>query len=300
MSTSQKSFSEPYSTLSLKGRAKQIYEQEISKFLEQFRKFAGIAAAQAEPRQLSKYLKAQLEEGLSLYQARIHRAAIQRWYKEQYGKRLFLELPKEKQVAKRLRVLSHEEIELLFQHLGTHVCATLLRLIYTSGLRLNEALDLKSKDIDFCSLKIHVCDPKGKLKRKTVFSASLKNDLRLLLRDSHIDEYIFSLRKATGGKRSKPLSRRTPQLYLTDACREANLGRITISDLRDNFAIHLLQTGLDWHYLTDLMGFRNKQSVLRYKIYVSSAKVNIFSPLDHFRFSKEQLAEDVVHKKENL
>jgi len=55
------------------------------------------------------------------------------------------------------------------------------KLLYGSGLRLNEALALRVKDLDFARGEILVRDGKGRKDRRTVLPQSIQEELRRLL-----------------------------------------------------------------------------------------------------------------------
>ncbi|MCP4371306.1 MAG: tyrosine-type recombinase/integrase, partial [Deltaproteobacteria bacterium] len=93
-------------------------------------------------------------------------------------------------------VLSKQEILQLFDHLKG---AQLLmgRVIYGGGLRLNECLKLRIKDIDFERSCVMIRSGKGDKDRQTLLPESLKNDLR---------EHIDSVRDMYDKDRKEDLS----------------------------------------------------------------------------------------------
>jgi integron integrase len=74
-------------------------------------------------------------------------------------------------------VLSTEEVRAVLQHMSG-VCQTIARLLYGSGLRLNEALQLRVKDLDFAQLQLQIRDSKGMESRITMLPASVVEELR--------------------------------------------------------------------------------------------------------------------------
>lgn len=79
-------------------------------------------------------------------------------------------------------VLTREEVRTI---LGSMDCAPKLvaTLLYGGGLRLNECLELRFKDIDFTTNQILVRDGKGQKDRITTLPASVKEPLLGHLRD---------------------------------------------------------------------------------------------------------------------
>jgi integron integrase len=74
-------------------------------------------------------------------------------------------------------VLKRQEIHRIFSHLGgTHLL--MARLVYGCGLRVQECVSLRVKDIDFEQSALTVRSGKGDKDRITVLPDSLKNDLQ--------------------------------------------------------------------------------------------------------------------------
>ncbi|QNM84295.1 tyrosine-type recombinase/integrase [Polaribacter pectinis] len=67
-------------------------------------------------------------------------------------------------------VLSVEEIKSIFNNLTNLKHKTLLSLLYSGGLRIGEALNLKITDIDSKRMLIHIKQAKGKKDRYTILS----------------------------------------------------------------------------------------------------------------------------------
>ena len=74
-------------------------------------------------------------------------------------------------------VLSHGEVMRLLEHLGG-VHRLMVELLYGSGVRRNELLSLRVKDIDFELSTITVRSGKGDKDRTTLLPERLKEPLR--------------------------------------------------------------------------------------------------------------------------
>ena len=74
-------------------------------------------------------------------------------------------------------VLTREEVKrIVSETRGT--AALIAKLLYGSGLRLNKALTLRVKDLDFGRGEILVRDGKGRKDRRTVLPQSIQEELR--------------------------------------------------------------------------------------------------------------------------
>ena len=77
-----------------------------------------------------------------------------------------------------------------------HKC--IVSLLYASGLRLNELLNLKPKDIESERMVVLVRAGKGNRDRYTILGESLLKDLRTYYKEYQPTEYLFE--GANGGK----------------------------------------------------------------------------------------------------
>lgn len=77
-------------------------------------------------------------------------------------------------------VLTKDEVFATVQQLSG-VYQLLIKLLYGTGLRLNEGLSLRVKDIDFAQNQITVRDPKGNESRVTMLPESIAEELKINL-----------------------------------------------------------------------------------------------------------------------
>jgi len=82
-------------------------------------------------------------------------------------------------------VLSKEKIQHIFSHLSG-VNLLIAHLLYGSGLRLQECLQLRIKDVEMTTNTIVVYSGKGDKDRQTVLPASIKEKLEEQIRNVHI------------------------------------------------------------------------------------------------------------------
>jgi len=106
-------------------------------------------------------------------------------------------------------VLSLSEVKRVIDNVKNYKSQTVLMTIYSAGLRLSEAINLKIKDIDSDRMEIRVEQGKGRKDRYTILSKVLLERLR---------EYYKSYRPPEGkkeylfaGKEGKPINGSTIQ-----------------------------------------------------------------------------------------
>lgn len=177
-------------------------------------------------------------------------------------------------------VFTRDEIAMLLNSIQNLKHRTMIALIYSSGLRLAELLNLKVRDVNLERLSIHVKEGKGKKDRITIFSDKIADDLRSFMEGKRGDEFIFLASGTDRHGRSHPLSGRTVQKVLEKALEKAGINKkASPHDLRHSFATHLLENGISLRHIQALLGHKNIATTSIYtKVYDPQLK-GIRSPL---------------------
>lgn len=114
-------------------------------------------------------------------------------------------IPRPHSVKRLPIVLSPGEVKSILEHVVSLQYRTILMLIYSSGLRLSEALHLKIQDIDSSRMEIRVEQGKGKKDRYTLLSEIMLNKLREYYKEHKPSDWLFA------GKEGKLISNSTIQ-----------------------------------------------------------------------------------------
>jgi len=186
-----------------------------------------------------------------------------------------LERPKKE---KRLPgVLSLEEVQRLLGEIQNTKHLAIISMIYSSGLRISELINIKVSDIDSGRMQIRVSQSKGKKDRMTLLSEKMLLLLRTYFKRYKPQYWLFE--GQTGGKYSKT----SIQKVFHRAKKAARIRKhATVHTLRHSFATHLLESGTDLRYIQELLGHGSSKTTEIYT-HVSTRKLsNIKSPLDSF------------------
>jgi integrase/recombinase XerD len=173
-------------------------------------------------------------------------------------------------------VLSQQEVQALFSVIKNLKHRAILMTVYSAGLRLNEAAQLKVSDIDSQRMMIRVEQGKGDKDRYTLLAKRTLDILREYWKAYRPQGWLFS-----GHSIEKPISSRTIQKVFEEALHRAEIQKpATVHTLRHSFATHLLESGTDLYHIQHLLGHRNPQTTTIYLHLSRKDLVSVTSPID--------------------
>ncbi|RME85434.1 MAG: integron integrase [Caldilineae bacterium] len=213
-------------------------------------------------------------------------------------------------------VLTREEVKRILDQLSG-VPLLIVQLLYGAGLRLNECLRLRVKDLDFAQKQIIVRDGKGAKDRVSVLPQSvhlpLQEHLRQvrILHQKDLDagfgevflpdalarkypsaacewpwQWVFPASRISTDPRSSVMRRHhldpsVVQKAVREAARRADISkRVTPHTFRHSFATHLLEAGYDIRTVQELLGHKDVKTTMIYTHVMNAGPYAVRSPLD--------------------
>ena len=213
-------------------------------------------------------------------------------------------------------VLSVSEVRSVLSHMRgvARLCASLM---YGSGLRLSECIQLRVKDIDFDRSEIMVRVGKGNKDRRVplprlastalrvqiervqkqferdlrsgVMGAPLPGALERKMPSADRDwswQYVFPaarvyVERETGKRRRHHIHDSAIQRAVAEAVRSSGIAkRATCHSLRHSFATHLLESGSDIRTIQELLGHTSLQTTMIYTHVLNRGGLGVQSPAD--------------------
>lgn len=157
-------------------------------------------------------------------------------------------------------VLSPEEVDAFFRHVGTLRYKAALMTAYGAGLRVSEVVRLKITDIDSQRQLIRVEQGKGKKDRYAMLSERLLKVLQAWWRIERSRDWLFP-----GSRPDRHMDAATLQLVCRQAAEMAGIvKRVRVHTLRHSFATHLLEDGTELRVIQELPGHTRIDTTARY------------------------------------
>ena len=213
-------------------------------------------------------------------------------------------------------VLTRAEVRQLLESVDG-VVSLIVRLLYGSGLRLFEALELRVKDLDLEKRELLIRDGKGRKDRRTMLPDAMVEPLRLHLaqtRDQHARDlaagsglvalpdalrvkypsapgewpwqWVFAAArhytdKLTGELRRHHVHETVVQRAVRSAARRLGVTKpVTPHALRHSFATHPLEDGYDIRTIQELLGHKDVSTTMIYTHVLNRGPRGVRSPLD--------------------
>jgi len=265
--------------LALKGYSKKTCSAYLF-YLKDFLKFTDHIGSPPEKEQIKDYLYYLIcERKLSEASIRQARASLKVLCTQTFGLQWSsMDLPARKTQKRLPSFYNFDEVILILKSSANLKHKALLTLIYSSGLRLSESVNLKMTDINRAKMKLLVRQGKGAKDRYTILS-----DLALLILEKYYKAYQPQTWLFPGpGRGDKPLSPRAVQHAFHQAKLKSGINKEGgVHALRHSFATHFLESGGGIFQLQKFLGHKKLKTTLLYA-HVVEEKINAISPLDYF------------------
>lgn len=223
---------------------------------------------------LKNYLFSKTKRQLSSQTISLYANAINYLYLQIYKMNNYTPLKHPKKSQKLPVVLSKKEILKIVAQIKNPKHSLMIRIAYSSGLRVSEVVNLKVRDVDFESNTIMIRNGKGRKDRLTVLSEKIKPDLQKFVVFKNLHDFVFASER--GGK----LTTTTLQKIFQRALVKSKIKKsATFHSLRHSFATHLLENGVDIRYVQELLGHANIRTTQIYTHVTNPKLKNIKSPL---------------------
>ena len=203
------------------------------------------------------------------------------------------QLPMRKEKKTVYKVLTKEELSTFFNIVEDYKFKTIFMLIYGSGLRIGEVVNLHVGDIDSKNMRIFVREGKGNKERYTILSQASLEMMRKYwkIRGKVETDKLFL------NELNKPINQYVIRTHFRKYRRKAKLDeKVTVHTLRHCFATDLIERGATLIQVKELMGHSNIRSTMEY-VHIANIDIEIKSPLDVFLKGEGENGKDTRNNK---
>jgi site-specific recombinase XerD len=228
-------------------RTVKTYVSWVSRFAKHFQQ----SPARLGPEEIRAYQLHLIEQKLSWSSFNQAVCALRSLYRLTLRRDFVVESVPFAKVKKPLpTVLSVDEVRRLLAAVDRRKSRTALSLIYATGARLSEAVQLRVADIDGERMQVHIRCGKGGKPRMVPMSGMLRELLREYWRVERPQGYLFP-----GKNAGRYLCKTTVQKACFLARLRARIEKpASAHTLRHSYATHLLELGVDLRTIQRLLG----------------------------------------------
>jgi len=174
------------------------------------------------------------------------------------------------------KILNEKEVIRIFQQLSEIRNKCMIALIYSAGLTPSEIIYLKRHHIHFNSMKIYISSPHEGEGRFVVLADKVRSFLKEYFKKYNPEIWLFETLPGI------QYSRRKLQRAFKEAVIRSGVTKpATLTILKNSFAVHLIEKGVDIRFIQEMMGHKNSKTTMKYLKVSKRDLKTIKSPLDN-------------------
>src|SRR3989338_7135420 len=245
--------------------------------IERFLKFTNKNLDKISKKDVREFLENLSEKGKSGSTMNVYHMAIRFLFEEILDKRIWIDINYSKVPEKIPIILTKDEIQKLFSSIENQKHKLMIELLYSSGMRVSELVNLTVKDLDIENSYGWVRRGKGGKDRLFILAESLKPKIIRLISEKNLspENCFFSNNK------KEKYTTRTIQQILKKSSRKSKIGKnVNPHALRHSFATHLIENGYSVSEVQGLLGHKSPETTLIYLHTAAPTLIKVRSPLD--------------------
>lgn len=151
-----------------------------------------------------------------------------------------------------------------------HRDRAIIDTLYATGVRISELLNIKLGDVKWETHQIWIREGKGNKERFVLFTYACAERLETYLQSrKDSSEYLIS------NGRGEALSYPSVEQMFKKLSKDLGF-KVTPHTLRHTFAAHLMEKGMEFHYIQELLGHVNVNSTRIYTRLMNSAQKKLY------------------------
>ena len=235
-------------------------------YLNELFKFTGKIHSRILFEDIKKFLEhLSIEKNYSGSSLNLARSAISFYYEKMLEKYTVSKI-RVKKVGKKLpNVLTKQEVKRIIDAASNLRDKLIIQMMYSCGLRVSEAVNIKLEDLDTSRLTGIVRSGKGNKDRVIQLNPPLVNSIESYVKTKKLPSmFLFSKSNGT------PYTIRTFQIIIKKLAEKAGITKRVHSHIfRHAFGTHLVEKGIDIVRVQGMMGHSNLETT---KLYINLSK----------------------------
>ncbi|MGR3809274.1 tyrosine-type recombinase/integrase [Jiulongibacter sp. NS-SX5] len=210
--------------------------------------------------------------------------ALKLFYDVIFNRKLGIKSTGESKEEKLPDILSKEQIKKIFYAVTNIKHKAVLLLIYNTGLRISEVIQLKVEDLDLINGTIKVKNKEEGYRHLSLAPNIIDYIKRYFVKEGPTD-ILFP------GEKGTPYSSRNVQLFFQSALQKAGLKdtNATVHTLRHSYAVHALESGMDIHLLQYILGHKFLQTTSIYNQLANVDLSKLRNPVEDINLNEGEL-----------
>ncbi len=256
--------------LKLKG-CSELTIRNYTWFVDKFLAFSKKNTEELNEEDAKKYL-ADLIETKSRSTVSLAASSLRYFFSEVLKKPIEgVKLPKKEKTLP--EILSKDEIKKMIELADTYKSKIILKILYSSGMRVSELVNLKVSDLNLDEKIGWIRKGKGRKDRLFMLSEKLIPELENYFKKRQGYVYVLS--------KEKPLTPRNIQKIIKNLAFKIGIQKkVTPHTIRHSYATHLLEAGVDIRKIQVLLGHENLQTTQIYTHLSAEELKKVKNPLD--------------------
>jgi len=271
-STALKGFEEEMSVAGYSPRTIEMYVCYVEEFLG----FFGKPPRSAKRQDVISFLAKKKAENAKGATMALAYAALKSFFHSHLKHKIMDDIKRPKKGKKLPVVMTKGEVRAIINAASTKRDKLILELLYSSGLRVSEAVKLKTSELDLSEKTATVRGGKGNKDRLVILSGAWIGEFKEYLSTRKAQcEYVFS--KENGTQLSVDMVQ-----WIVRSCRKkAGIKKnVTPHSFRHSFATHLLEAGESIRKIQELLGHSDLSTTQIYTKVSTDELKKVKSPLD--------------------
>ncbi len=246
------------------------YANVVETFFQRYRK----DPFEVTKNDVEKHCLMLLENGSPGNTINVHLNALKFFYKEVLGRTLMVDIRYLKVPQRLPEFLTQEEVKQLLSNIINKKHFLMIIVMYSSGMRVSELLNLKVKDLQLSEGYGWIRAGKGNKDRVFIVAEKLRSELEQWINGLNAGQFVFS-------NKGRRMSAQTVRAILKKATKLSGIMKnIHPHTLRHSFSTHLLENGYAVTDLQPLLGHSKLETTLVYTHLARPKLLNIKSPYD--------------------